>query len=120
MVAKLARSGGPMHQASSSCARTGLASFSSAYWIEPVMPGFGSVRVPSRSKKMVSIVFSVAHDLIGKPVPTFPDHALSVGIARRQVARDFHALVDVAAHCDGRGRRAGAVGLLKAVIAAVE
>src|SRR5438067_3852257 len=45
-----------MHQASSSCVGTGRPSFSSAYWIEPVMPGFGSVSVPSRSKKMVSMV----------------------------------------------------------------
>src|SRR5689334_13092108 len=44
-----------MHQASSSCVGTGRPSFCSAYWIEPVMPGFGSVRVPSRSKKMVSM-----------------------------------------------------------------
>src|SRR5262245_18575732 len=88
-----------MHQVSSSCVGTGRPSFRSAYWIEPVMPGFGSVSVPSRSKKIVS---------------------RSVRIARRQVARDLHAFVDVATDRDGRGRRAGAVGLLEAVIAAVE
>src|SRR6185295_4337643 len=76
---------------------TGRPSFCSAYWIEPVMPGLGSVSVPSRSKKMVLVC-----------------------ISRRQVARNFHAFVDVAADRDGRGGGAGAVGLLKAVIAAVE
>src|SRR5262249_4001705 len=88
-----------MHQASSSCVGTGRPSFSSAYWIEPVIPGFGSVRVPSRSKKMVSI---------------------SVGIPSREVARNLDAFVDVAADRDGGGRAGGAVGLLEAVIAAVE
>src|ERR1700759_4880816 len=86
-----------MHQASSSCDGTSRPSFASAYWIEPVMPGLGSVSVPSRSKKMVS-----------------------VGIARRQVTRDFGALVDIAADRHHRGRGAGPVGLLKTVIAAVE
>src|ERR1700744_1239399 len=86
-----------MHQASSSCDGTSRPSFASAYWIEPVIPGLGSVSVPSRSKKMVS-----------------------VGIARRQVARDLRALVDKGADRDHRGRGAGPVGLLEAVIAAVE
>ncbi|GCC45064.1 hypothetical protein chiPu_0028816, partial [Chiloscyllium punctatum] len=62
------------------------------------MPGFGSVRVPSRSKKI----------------------ARSVGIAGRQVARDFRAFLDVAADRDGSCRRAGPVGLLEAVVAAIE
>src|SRR5581483_630914 len=87
-----------MHQVSSSCEGIGRPSLSSAYWIEPVMPGFGSVSVPSRSKNRV----------------------VSVRIAGRQVARDFGALVDVAADRDEGGRGAGAVGLLEAVIAAVE
>src|SRR3954463_5422525 len=99
MTTKLARSGGPMHQASSSCVGTGRPSFCSAYWIEPVMPGFGSVRVPSRSKKIVS---------------------MSVRVPRREVARNLDAFVDVAADRNGRRRRAGAVGLLEGVVAAVE
>ncbi len=41
-----------MHQVNSSWAGTGLAELANAYWIEPVMPGFGSVSVPSRSKKI--------------------------------------------------------------------
>src|ERR1700744_5376158 len=86
-----------MHQASSSCDGTSRPSFASAYWIEPVMPGLGSVSVPSRSKKSVS-----------------------VGIARRQVTRDFRALVDITADRDHRGRGAGPGGLLEAGIAAVE
>src|SRR5688572_31809339 len=57
-----------MHQVNSSCEGTGRPSFASAYWIEPVMPGFGSVRVPSRSKKI----------------------ARSVGIAGRQVRSEEH------------------------------
>src|SRR5262245_42815703 len=88
-----------MHQASSSCVGTGRPSLCSAYWIEPVMPGLGSVRVPSRSKKIVSML---------------------VRIPRGEVARDLDALVDVAADRDGGCRRAAAIGLLKAVIAAVE
>src|SRR5262245_35504323 len=88
-----------MHQASSSCVGTGRPSFCSAYWIDPVMPGFGSVRVPSRSKKMVSIL---------------------VRVPRREVARNLDAFVDVALDRDGRRRGAGAVGLLESVIAAVE
>src|ERR1700754_4055667 len=98
MVAKLARSGGPMHQVSSSWVGTARPSLASAYWIEPVMPGLGSVSVPSRSKNSV----------------------VSVGISRRQVTRDLGALVDVAADRDQGRRRAGAVGLLEAVIATIE
>src|SRR5581483_7653084 len=87
-----------MHQLSSSCEGTGRPSFSSAYWIEPVMPGFGSVSVPSRSKNSVG----------------------SVGIAGRQVTRDLRAFIDVAADRDQGGRGAGAIGLLETIIAAVE
>src|SRR6185437_469658 len=97
-TAKLARNGGPMHQVSSSCDGTSRSSFRSAYWIEPVMPGLGSVSVPSRSKNRVG----------------------SVGIAGRQVARNLRALVDIAADRDHRRRRAGPVGLLEAVISTVE
>src|ERR1700754_2435922 len=100
MVAKLARSGGPMHQVSSSWVGTATPSFCSAYWIEPVMPGLGSVSVPSRSKNMASIFL--------------------VRVARGQVARDFGAFLDVALDRHGGRRRAAPVGLLEAVIAAVE
>src|SRR5438270_13046360 len=44
----------------------------------------------------------------------------SVRVARGEVARDFRAFLDIAADRDGRGRGAAPVGLLKAVIAAVE
>src|SRR5215207_715796 len=101
MVTKLVRSGGPMHQVSSSCAGTGRSSLCSAYWIERVMPGLGSVSVPSRSKKIASM-------------------RGSVGIARGQIARDLRAFLDIAADGDRGCRRAGPVGLLKPVVAAVE
>src|SRR3954452_9997678 len=44
----------------------------------------------------------------------------SVRVARGEVARDFRAFLDIAADRDGGGGRAASVGLLKAVIAAVE
>src|SRR5882757_4632788 len=103
MTTKLARSGGPMHQVSSSCVGTGRSSFRSAYWIEPVIPGLGSVSVPSRSKKIVFIWSG----------------GFLIGVARGEIARNLGAFFDVAADRDRGGRRAGAVGLLKTVIAAV-
>src|SRR5882724_5880861 len=102
IFAKLARSGGPIHQVSSSSVGiAGWSSFCSAYWIERVMPGFGSVSVPSRSKKIA-------------------DRVMSVRIARSQIARDLRSFLDIAADRDRGCRRAGAVGLLKTVIAAVK
>ncbi|MGY4358862.1 hypothetical protein ACVW0J_005355 [Bradyrhizobium sp. i1.7.7] len=44
-----------MHQVSSSSLGTASSSRSSAYWIERVIPGFGLVSVPSRSKKIVAM-----------------------------------------------------------------
>src|ERR1700745_4126620 len=104
-LTKLARSGGPMPQVSSSSVGiAGRSSFCNAYWIERVMPGFGSVSVPSRSKKIASRVgMGAAGDIAGRETP-----------------RNLRAFLDVAADRDGGGRRAGAVGLLEAVIAAVE
>src|SRR5215213_4280907 len=96
MVTKLARSGGPMHQVSSSCEGTGRSSFCSAYWIEPVMPGFGSLSVPSRSKKIASML---SRSVSAKPSPSWHN---------------------APSDRDRGRRRAGAIGLLKAVIAAVE
>src|ERR1700676_3842556 len=43
-----------------------------------------------------------------------------VGVAGGQVSRDFRAFLDIPADRDGSGRRAGPVGLLEPVIAAVE
>src|ERR1700684_2317144 len=43
-----------------------------------------------------------------------------VGVAGGQVARNLRAFLDIAADRDGGGRRAGPVGLLEAIIAAVE
>ena len=45
------RSGGPMHQRRSSVGGMTPPSAARAYWMHRVMPGLGSVRVPSRSKK---------------------------------------------------------------------
>src|ERR1700758_2242326 len=42
-----------MHQVSSSSGGASRPSFVNAYWIDRVMPIFGSVSVPSRSKKMM-------------------------------------------------------------------
>src|ERR1700748_2788629 len=44
----------------------------------------------------------------------------SVGVARGQVPGNFRAFVEVAVDRNRGGRRAGPIGLLKAVIAAVE
>src|SRR5690348_7958504 len=44
----------------------------------------------------------------------------SVRVARRDVARDLRAFVEVALDRELGGRRAGAVGLLEAAVAAVE
>src|SRR6516162_7646867 len=44
-----------MHQVSSSSGGAWCPSFVNAYWIDRVMPVFGSVKVPSRSKKIVFI-----------------------------------------------------------------
>src|SRR6202051_3513068 len=43
-----------------------------------------------------------------------------VGVAGGEIARNLRAFLDVAPDRDGGGRRAGAVGLLEPVIAAVE
>src|ERR1700746_2345649 len=80
------------------------------------------VESPSRFR------FLIEHDLRanafrvcreGKPLHTFPEYAL-VCVACGEVAGDFRAFVDIAAEPDQRRRRAGAVGLLEAVIAAIE
>src|SRR5581483_8321262 len=46
--------------------------------------------------------------------------SILVRVARGEVARNLGAFVDIAADRDQRGRRAGPVGLLETVIAAVE
>src|ERR1700712_3891424 len=37
--------------------------------------------VPARPRSRLIAVFLIGHDLIGKPVPTFPDHARKSDIA---------------------------------------
>src|SRR5262245_6765593 len=44
------RNGGPIIHSSSAAGGTGCPSRSRAYWIEPITPAWGSIRVPSRSK----------------------------------------------------------------------
>src|SRR5579871_2881375 len=43
-----------------------------------------------------------------------------VGITRREIARYFRSLIDIPADRNQGRRRAGAIGLLKTIIAAVE
>src|ERR1700733_244730 len=56
---------------------------------------------------------------VRRAVPPSLEHGL-IGVAGGQVARNLRAFLDVAANRDGGCRRAGPVGLLKAVIAAIE
>src|SRR5260370_41689746 len=53
---KLARSGGPMHHVNSCSGGIARSSLPRAYWIERAIPSFGSVSVPSRSKKIAVIL----------------------------------------------------------------
>ena len=62
---------------------------------------------------------SFEHDLIRKPVSTFRDHAL-IRVAGGDLAGNMGALFEVAADDDAGLRRAAAVALLEAVIAAVK
>lgn len=56
---KASQQGGPIHHSKSSTAGTGLPSFSNAYCIDRVIPGCGSVKVPSRSKSIFSIFINI-------------------------------------------------------------
>ena len=60
-LAKDFGSGGPMHQSSSSAGGASRPSFVSAYRMHSVIPGLGSVSVPSRSKKTARAHESLIH-----------------------------------------------------------
>src|SRR3954451_4672164 len=52
--------------------------------------------------KCISCPLLFAHDLIGKPVPTFPDHALVARLVHRR-NRELRALLDAGRPARGDG-----------------
>src|SRR6476661_6883731 len=69
---------------------------------------------------LVSLWFGSSLDRTNRQTEENFRTATLVRVTRREVAGYFRALVDIAADRDQRRRRAGPVGLLKPVIAAVE
>src|SRR5579871_5987716 len=61
-------------------------------------------QLPGRQLLPGAEVFLLAHDLIGKPVPTFPGHALSARLRRRRVEHQREAV-----HAVAQAGRLGAV-----------